>query len=147
MRAPILFEDYEADLKKGGMRRRKVFVSILDDTYSKDKKHKPSDIRKNTVVYGCDIEIDDNEPFENYVWTIRTLFRDQMHEEKEKFKDRVVGNFSKKKKAKFRKLIENATYKSISTREHFKRLKEGGAKYLVVEDPERKILVRCEEIF
>ncbi len=146
MRAPIIYEDYETDIENNGLRKRKVLVRIVDDTYLRDKKHKPSNIRKNTVVYGCEFVFDDNIPFEQQRIFMETILHDQMMEENDKFKDRVIGNFSEEKKQKFKDKIGGATNQSLNARQHFKKLKDEGAKYMIIEDIENGILVRCDEI-
>jgi len=146
MRAPILFEDYEADLEANGKRSRRVMVTLVDSSYQRDKKHKPTNIRNNTVVYGCEFDFDDNIPFEQQLIFIETILHDQMMEENEKFKGRVIGNFSEEKKQKFKDKIGEASNRSHNARQHLKRMKNEGAKYLIVEDIENNILIRCDEI-
>lgn len=146
MRAPIIYEDYETDIENNGLRKRKVLVSIVDDTYQRNKKHKPTNIRSNTVVYGCEFELDDNQRFEEVLPFIETILHDQMAEEATKFKERVSNNFSKDKKTKFKEKVDEASNRSYNARQHLKRMKGNGAKYLIIEDIENNILIRCEEI-
>lgn len=146
MRAPILFEDYEADLEANGKRSRRVMVTLVDSSYQRDKKHKPTNIRNNTVVYGCEFVFDDNKRFEETLIFIETILHDQMMEENNKFKDRVIGSFSEEKKQKFKEKIGEATNQSLNARQHFKKLKDEGAKYMIIEDIENGILIRCDNI-
>jgi hypothetical protein len=146
MRAPIIYEDYKTDIENNGLRKRKVLVSIVDDTYLRDKKHKPTNIRSNTVVCGCEFELDDTQRFEEVLTFIKTILHDQMAEEAIKFKKRVSNSFSEDKKIKFKEKIDEASNRSYNARQHLKRMKEEGAKYLIVEDIENNILIRCDEI-
>lgn len=146
MRAPIIYKDYEADIENNGLRKRKVLVSIVDDSYIKNKAHKPSNIRNNTIVYGCEFEFDDNQRFEEVLPFIETILHDQMAEEATKFKERISGNFSKEKKTKFKEKVDEASNRAYNARKHLKRMKSDGAKYLIVEDIENSILIRCDEI-
>lgn len=146
MRAPILFEDYEADIQNNGKRSRRVLVTLTDSAYQKDKKHKPSHIRGNTVVYGCEFILDDNQRFEEVLPFIETILHDQMMEDNDIFKNRVIGDFPEDKKQKFKDKIGEATNQSLSARQHMKKLKDEGVKYMIIEDLENNILVRCDEL-
>ena len=77
---------------------------------------------------------------------IETILHDQMAEEATKFKERISGNFSKEKKTKFKEKVDEASNRAYNARKHLKRMKDEGAKYLIVEDIENSILIRCDEI-